>query len=75
MKERIKKKFLTTISGLTAFNIDSKEFSKKCSKKFACSCNAVDADSVQVQGDISEALYDFLEKEYHIEDKLVLDSE
>lgn len=42
VKERMKKKFITTISGLTGYKIDAKDFSKKCSKKFACSCNVVD---------------------------------
>lgn len=41
-KSRGKHKYVTTISGLGIFNIDAKEFSKKCSKKFACSCSAVE---------------------------------
>jgi len=61
VKERMKKKFITTIWGLVANKIDAKTMSKKCSKKFACSCSVVDEDRIQIQGDVSEFLFEFLE--------------
>ena len=55
--------------------INTKEFAKKCSKKFACSCNNVNDDKVQIQGDISEVIVEFLEKEFEIKEKYIVDME
>lgn len=71
----MKKKFLTTIWGLMANKIDAKTMSKKCSKKFACSCSVVDEDKIQIQGDVSEWLVDFLDAEFKIKEKYVLTGE
>lgn len=71
----MKKKFITTISGLAAYKIEPKDLSKKCSKKFACSCNVVDEDSIQIQGDITEFIFDFFEKDYKVPDKYIIDSD
>jgi translation initiation factor 1 (eIF-1/SUI1) len=45
-----------TISGLGIFNIDAKDFAKKCSKKFACSCSAIEEGVAQIQGDFFEEI-------------------
>lgn len=58
VKNRGRKNYVTTVTGLNNFGnasfysgIDCKELSKKCSKKFAVSCSAIDQGSVQLQGD------------------------
>lgn len=71
----MKNKYITTIWGLTGYKIDSKEFSKKCAKKFACSCSVVDEDKIQIQGDISEWIYNYMMAEYKIEEKYILTGE
>jgi translation initiation factor 1 (eIF-1/SUI1) len=71
----MKKKFLTTIWGLVANKINAKAMSKKCAKKFACSCSVVDEDRIQIQGDVSEELYEFLEAEFKIKDKNIITAE
>ena len=55
--------------------IESKDLSKKLSKKFACSCSATDASSVQIQGDFFEDVKDFLMDEYKVKKKYILDGE
>lgn len=71
----MKKKFITTIWGLVANKIDAKTMSKKCSKKFACSCSVVDEDRIQIQGDITEWLFEFMEAEFKIKEKYILTAE
>ena len=55
--------------------IDSKDLSKKCSKKFACSCASIDADSAQIQGDVFEEVKELLTGDYKVKNKYILDKE
>jgi len=36
---------------LNYLDVDAKEVAKKCSKKFAVSCSAIELGTVQLQGD------------------------
>ena len=60
VKNRGKKNFITTITGLNNFAVDTKDLAKKCSKKFAVSCSALDIGSVQLLGDHSETMKEYL---------------
>ena len=67
VKNRGRKNFITTVSGLNNFSkafpildVDAKEVGKKCSKKFAVSCSAIELGTVQMQGDNSENMREFL---------------
>ena len=55
--------------------IDGKDLAKKLAKKFACSCSAIDADKVQVQGDFFEEIKEILINEYKIKKKYILDKD
>ena len=56
VKNRGKKNFITTITGLNNFAVDTKDLAKKCSKKFALSCSAIETGVVQMQGDNFESI-------------------
>ena len=56
-KRNLSLKFLGykfSVKSVDILEIDSKELTKKLSKKFACSCSATDSNSVQIQGDFYE---------------------
>ena len=83
VKNRGRKNYVTTVSGLNNFGtiwcevgVDCKELSKKCSKKFAVSCSVVEQGSVQLQGDNFEQMKDFLLAEYkQLKKKYIIDKE
>ena len=55
--------------------IDSKDMTKKLSKKFACSCSAQDSGSAVIQGDFYDDAREFLITEYGVKKKYILDGE
>jgi translation initiation factor 1 (eIF-1/SUI1) len=56
--------------------VDAKEVAKKCSKKFAVSCSAVEVGTVQLQGDNNENMREFLLAEYkQLKKKYMIDKE
>jgi len=56
--------------------VDCKDLAKKCSKKFAVSCSAIDQGTVQLQGDNFEGMKDVLLAEYkQIKKKYIIDKE
>ena len=64
--ERTKRKHVTAIHGLEAFGIDLKKAAKQLAGRFATGAsvtkNAQGFDEVVVQGDVSDEIYDMLEK-------------
>ncbi|KAF8165881.1 translation initiation factor SUI1 [Crassisporium funariophilum] len=64
--ERTKRKHVTAIHGLEAFSIDLKKAAKQLAGRFATgasvSKNAQGLDEVVVQGDVSDEIYEMLEK-------------
>jgi len=57
-------------------DIDCKDLSKKCSKKFAVSCSVIETGTVQMQGDNFEAMKEFLLGEYkQLKKKYIIDKE
>ena len=67
--------YKSSVLFVRCLEIESKEFSKKLSKKFACSCSATDVGSVQVQGDFLEDVRDILIDEYKVKKKYILDGD
>ena len=55
-------------------DIDSKELSKKCSKKFACSASSSGAE-VQIQGDVFQEVKELIMNDYKVKGKYILDKE
>ena len=55
---------LTQVSGLEAFELPSKEVSKKLTKRFGCGCGSVTADGFELQGGFNEQLVQFLLEEF-----------
>jgi translation initiation factor 1 (eIF-1/SUI1) len=74
-KNRGKHKHVTTISGLGIYGIDVKDFGKKCSKKFACSCSAIEEGVAQIQGEFFEEIKEILIMEYKVKKKYIIDGE
>ncbi|CAK90657.1 unnamed protein product (macronuclear) [Paramecium tetraurelia] len=64
VKERNKNKFITTLSGLEKHGLDLKETSKKISKKFGCGSSINEKGALELQGDLSVELEEWLPKEY-----------
>ncbi|KAI0068529.1 density-regulated protein DRP1 [Artomyces pyxidatus] len=62
--ERNKRKYVTSIRGLEAFDIDLKKASKFFATKFATGAsvtkNAAGIDEIVVQGDVSQEVYDMI---------------
>eukprot|EP01147_Barroeca_monosierra_P009187 gene9187-1477_t len=62
---RGKKKFATTIGGLKAYaNLDLKKASKVIAGRFAASSSVVSDDEIQVTGDITADIADFLSSKF-----------
>ncbi|CAD8043725.1 unnamed protein product [Paramecium primaurelia] len=64
VKERNRTKFITTLSGLEKHGLDIKEAQKKISKKFGCGSSINDKGAIELQGDLSVDLEEWLPKEY-----------
>ncbi|CAD8049763.1 unnamed protein product [Paramecium primaurelia] len=64
VKERNRNKFITTLSGLEKHGLDIKESSKKISKKFGCGSSINEKGAIELQGDLTEELIEWLPKEY-----------
>ncbi|EGD82664.1 hypothetical protein PTSG_11994 [Salpingoeca rosetta] len=62
--QRTKKKFASNIAGLKAFGIDLKKASKAISGRFAASSSVVGDDEVQVTGDVTVDIVDFLTSKF-----------
>lgn len=64
--ERTKRKHVTAIHGLEAFDIDLKKAAKQLAGRFATGAsvtkNAQGFDEIVVQGDVSDEIYEMLEK-------------
>ncbi|EKD20963.1 hypothetical protein LZ554_002965 [Drepanopeziza brunnea f. sp. 'monogermtubi'] len=68
--ERNKRKFVTAVTGLEAFNLDNKKVAKDFGKKFACGSSVAKIPSggeeIVVQGDVSEEIEEFLLEKYPV---------
>ncbi|CAD8051991.1 unnamed protein product [Paramecium sonneborni] len=64
VKERNRNKFITTLSGLEKHGLDIKETQKKISKKFGCGSSINEKGAIELQGDLSAELEEWLPKEY-----------
>eukprot|EP00055_Hartaetosiga_balthica_P016030 m.98897 g.98897 ORF g.98897 m.98897 type:complete len:207 (-) comp9024_c1_seq2:1812-2432(-) len=62
--KRGKKKFSTIVAGIKSFDLDLKKTSKAISSKFAASSSIVGEDEVQVTGDITYDIVDFLTSKF-----------
>eukprot|EP00042_Codosiga_hollandica_P051541 m.634547 g.634547 ORF g.634547 m.634547 type:complete len:226 (+) comp58302_c2_seq4:51-728(+) len=64
LTSRGKRKFVTGIIGLASYGIDLKQAQKALANKFAASASVVDEDELQLQGDRTRDLEDFLPTKY-----------
>ncbi|KAJ1333044.1 density-regulated protein [Microdochium nivale] len=66
--ERNKRKYVTTVAGLEAFNLDLKKVAKEFGKKFATGSSLTRApgggEEIVVQGDVSPEIEEFLLEKY-----------
>lgn len=66
--ERNKRKYVTAVSGLEAFDLDLKKVAKEFGKKFATGSSVTKTPSggeeIVVQGDVSDEIEDFLNEKY-----------
>lgn len=66
--ERNKRKYVTAVSGLEAFDLDLKKVSKEFGKKFATGSSVTKVPSggeeIVVQGDVSDEIEEFLLEKY-----------
>lgn len=66
--ERNKRKFVTAVSGLEAFDLELKKVAKEFGKKFATGSSvtktASGGEEIVVQGDVSDEIEDFLLEKY-----------
>jgi density-regulated protein len=65
--ERNKRKFVTSIHGLEAFDVDLKKAAKQLASKFATGAsvtkNAQGQDEIVVQGDVSDDVLEMIEEQ------------
>jgi translation initiation factor 1 (eIF-1/SUI1) len=69
VKSRNRRKNTTTISGLEAWDIDLKDFSKAVAKSQALGCSTKKTDTgvaIVIQGDVGQLVCDQLLRQYHI---------
>ena len=68
--ERTKRKYVTAVSGLEAFGLDSKKMAKDFGKKFATGSGvtklASGGEEIIVQGDVSDEIEEFLLDNYKV---------
>ncbi|CZT45790.1 related to density-regulated protein, translation initiation factor [Rhynchosporium secalis] len=68
--ERNKRKFVTTVTGLEAFDLDNKKVAKEFGKKFATGSSvtklASGGEEIVVQGDVSDEIEEFLMEKYPV---------
>lgn len=67
--ERNKRKYVTAVSGLEAFELDLKKMAKEFGKKFATGSSVTkradgQGDEIVVQGDVSDEIEEFLLDKY-----------
>src|SRR3954470_12049078 len=71
--ERTKRKFVTIVAGVEAFDLEVKTVAKAFGKKFACGSsvtkNPTGGEEITVQGDLSEEIWDELVEKYGIEEE------
>lgn len=80
VSQRNKRKFVTTVQGLEFYDIKLPEVSKKFAKRFSCGAsvgkNASNQAVIDIQGDVSNELFEILTEEYEIpEDRIVIQEE
>lgn len=80
VSQRNKRKFVTTVQGLEFYDIKLADASKKFAKRFSCGAsvgkNASNQGIIDVQGDVSNELFDIFTEEYDIpEDHIVIQEE
>ncbi|RVD82736.1 uncharacterized protein DFL_007151 [Arthrobotrys flagrans] len=70
--ERTKRKYVTVVSGIEAFELVYKTVAKEFGKKFACGSsvtkNAAGGEEITVQGDLSDEILEELVDKYGIEE-------
>jgi len=68
--QRNKRKYVTVVRGLENFGVKLGDASKAFAKKFSCGSSVVKgntgSDEIDVQGDVSDDLPDFLESQFKI---------
>jgi len=68
--QRNKRKYVTVVRGLENFGVKLGDASKAFSKKFSCGASVVKgntgSDEIDVQGDVSDDLAEFLESQFKI---------
>ncbi|EON64151.1 hypothetical protein W97_03381 [Coniosporium apollinis CBS 100218] len=66
--ERNKRKYVTEVSGLEAFDLDLKKVAKDFGKKFATGSSVTKVpgggEAITVQGDLSDDIYDYVTENY-----------
>ncbi|KAK6505536.1 Translation machinery-associated protein 22 [Arthrobotrys musiformis] len=71
--ERTKRKYVTVVSGIEAFELGYKTVAKEFGKKFACGSsvtkNAAGGEEITVQGDLSDEILEELVEKYGIEEE------
>ncbi|KAI1283812.1 Density-regulated -like protein [Halotydeus destructor] len=71
---RGKKKYVTVVTGLGAFEVDLKEAAKLFASRFACGSSVTGADEIVIQGDVKDHLFDLIgDKWPEIDEQLVHD--
>ncbi|KAK6342829.1 Translation machinery-associated protein 22 [Orbilia javanica] len=70
--ERTKRKFVTVVSGIEAFELTYKTVAKEFGKKFACGSSvtksAAGTEEITVQGDLSDEILEELVEKYGIDE-------
>jgi len=71
--ERTKRKFVTIVSGIEAFDLEVKKVAKEFGKKFACGSSVTKGavageEEITVQGDLSDEILDELVDKYGIDE-------
>jgi len=64
VKKRGNKKHLTLVSNLESFGINPKDAAKKFGKKFACGSSVVENNAVEIQGDVTYDLMEYIPQEF-----------
>ncbi|KXJ29372.1 density-regulated protein homolog [Exaiptasia diaphana] len=62
--QRNKKKYVTIVTGLATFEIDSKKAAKAFAQKFSCGSSVSGDDEISIQGDVTDDLWDFIPEKW-----------